>query len=587
MKNKSLKQVGLGLFIISVGLFVSLSFVFNINFNNSDLNKLTEVKDEVFAKNLSELHPAPVISMSGKLSKTIDEYNQVIVNEKGIDIKTVDEYLESLNNDASNFKTEQINEENGFSGVSAERLREYTGWMEGRNWADFSSFEMEFRRKAKDVNESIISEYGIGESSRSQVKLNAMLIGAPDFLKTGWAAFLIFGLAVLGGLIYFVPLMSKKPGIHNNHIYHNKGQTAKGPAIIVFIILVAFYIVLYQFPVYLTNQIALVEPLSQIMAGNASSQWFLYGFLYSLSMLVMGVRMMIKYRGIKYQQVRTLSVVFFQLAFAFTLPQILTRLQLPSYDLKSAWPLEYSFFFDYRVDQYMEAGTLGLYMFFWGIILFAVGVPLLTYFYGKRWYCSWVCGCGGLAETVGDPYRHLSDKSLGAWKIERWLVHGVLVFAVFMTAWVAYTTFSGKAELLGINSYNVRSTYGFFIGFVFAGAVGTGFYPVMGNRVWCRFGCPLAAYLGLVQRFKSRFRITTNGGQCISCGNCSTYCEMGIDVRWYAQRGQNIIRSSCVGCGVCSAVCPRGVLKLENKTEKGRINDNPILIGRDRATLNL
>ena len=108
--------------------------------------------------------------------------------------------------------------------------------------------------------------------------------------------------------------------------------------------------------------------------------------------------------------------------------------------------------------------------------------------------------------------------------------------------------------------------YGFLIGSAFAGVVGTGFYPLMGNRVWCRFGCPLAAYLGLVQRFKSRFRITTNGGQCISCGNCSTYCEMGIDVRWYAQRGQDIVRSSCVGCGVCAAVCPRGALRLENSS---------------------
>ena len=39
---------------------------------------------------------------------------------------------------------------------------------------------------------------------------------------------------------------------------------------------------------------------------------------------------------------------------------------------------------------------------------------------------------------------------------------------------------------------------------------------------------------------------------------------MGIDVRWYAQRGQDVVRSSCVGCGVCAAVCPRGVLRLEN-----------------------
>jgi polyferredoxin len=27
--------------------------------------------------------------------------------------------------------------------------------------------------------------------------------------------------------------------------------------------------------------------------------------------------------------------------------------------------------------------------------------PILTYFYGKRWYCSWVCGWEGL-ETAGD-----------------------------------------------------------------------------------------------------------------------------------------------------------------------------------------
>ena len=47
---------------------------------------------------------------------------------------------------------------------------------------------------------------------------------------------------------------------------------------------------------------------------------------------------------------------------------------------------------------------------------------------------------------------------------------------------------------------------------------------------------------------------------------------MGIDVRAYAQRKQNIIRSSCVGCGVCAAVCPRGVLRLENGPEKGRYN---------------
>ncbi|MEY4259215.1 MAG: hypothetical protein RL656_188, partial [Bacteroidota bacterium] len=117
---------------------------------------------------------------------------------------------------------------------------------------------------------------------------------------------------------------------------------------------------------------------------------------------------------------------------------------------------------------------------------------------------------------------------------------------------------------LWINALKLREWYGFYVGAIFSGIIGVGFYPLMGSRVWCRFGCPMAAILGIQQRFFSRFRITVNGGQCISCGNCSTYCEMGIDVRAYAQKGENIVRSSCVGCGICAEVCPRGVLKLEN-----------------------
>ena len=140
--------------------------------------------------------------------------------------------------------------------------------------------------------------------------------------------------------------------------------------------------------------------------------------------------------------------------------------------------------------------------------------------------------------------------------------------------------FSG-AQLFLFEAETLRKTYGFLIGAIFSGVIGTGFYPIFGSRVWCRFGCPMAAILGIQQRLFSKFRITTNGGQCISCGNCSTYCEMGIDVRAYAQKGENIVRASCVGCGICSAVCPRGVLKLENGPLEGRIDAQDILLGND------
>lgn len=439
---------------------------------------------------------------------------------------------------------------------------------------------------------------------------------------------LFFGsivLGILGALIYQLPKLRRLPGIKNDHIYHSSMHYRGWLGIAAGVYLIGFYVLLYFYPAYLVNWIILVDPISRALNGGPADQWFLYGFLYTLAILVMGVRMLIKYRHSNYHIIRTFSVIFFQTAFAFLIPQLLALLQQPSLDLKNIWPLDYSFFFSYRIDQLMASGKLGLFMLFWGIALILIGVPVFTYFYGKRWYCSWVCGCGGLAETLGDPYRQLSDKSLPGWQIERWMIHAVLVFAVVMTGITLYANFSGSgptfkisrwlvlgliwgfgavlllahrrsypavprrklltivgvigavatiglvvgfytkdSALLSISTYQVQKWYGFYIGAGFSGVIGTGFYPLMGNRVWCRFGCPLAAYLGIVQRFKSRFRITTNGGQCISCGNCSTYCEMGIDVRWYAQRGQDVVRASCVGCGVCAAVCPRGVLRLEN-----------------------
>ena len=132
-------------------------------------------------------------------------------------------------------------------------------------------------------------------------------------------------------------------------------------------------------------------------------------------------------------------------------------------------------------------------------------------------------------------------------ELDKDAVYTMISLGVIIGGILSIQAFSGERNILFINSYTLSKWYGFGVGAAFSGVLGVGFYPRLGSRVWCRFGCPMAAILGLQQRLFSRFRITTNGGQCISCGNCSAYCEMGIDVRAYAQKGQNIVRSSCVG----------------------------------------
>lgn len=441
---------------------------------------------------------------------------------------------------------------------------------------DFDEEALGFGEPARvpDVpTRSLLEWIGLGLAGLGVVFL--VLSSTSGLLLGTWGGFLAsFGVMTVGALLAFAGKhRGTTPGIKHDSTFHTASQNRGLIGWALGLGITGFYVVLYFYDSYwldwdlprlLDGPIQLVSPLVELMSGQPADRWFLYGTLYTFAVCVFGVRMFWRYRHNRYQLVRTGSVMFFQLGFGFVIPNLLKMFQEPEFYFTYFWPLKREYLFPNDLGYLWESSThLGVFMVFWGVIMALVGVPVLTYYFGKRWYCSWVCGCGGLAETVGDSFRQQSSKSTTAWKIERWMIHSVLVLITVTTALLWINSWSA-GKLLGDSSQAFSSFYGLWIGAVFSGVIGVGFYPLLGNRVWCRFGCPQAAILGLVQRFFSRFRITTNGSQCMSCGNCSTYCEMGIDVRAYAQSGENIIRSSCVGCGVCAAVCPRGVLKLEN-----------------------
>jgi len=535
---KFIKNIGLVIFIIGLTIFTTSIFTGSFNLTQQELNSY--ISDKGYKSEI----------IKAELSKAIVTTNDINIFEFSNKVRAAFET-------SNNYYDAQI-----------------AKYSTEKNWAKKSE---QYAYKIFGKPHSLSYELA-KKSGKGFIKENPGLV---------W--FLTFGLGIIGALLFILPnlILLGKPGIKNDGIYHESATNRGWIAWLVLVYLVTFYLVLYFRPDYVVNWTFIFDPISNFFNGGDASQWFVYGFLYCTIMLVMGARMYIKYRNNKYQIVRTTSVLFFQIVFAFLIPEIMTSLNMPGYDFKSAFPLDYDFFFEWNLESLKNSGGIGVFILVWGIVLTLVIVPVMVYFFGKRWYCSWVCGCGGLAETLGDPYRQNSDKTLKSWKLERWLIHSVLAFSLLMTLVTLYCYFSGAQSFLGIKSQWIKDTYSFLIGAWFAGVIGTGFYPIFGNRVWCRFGCPLAAYLGFVQRFKSRFRITTNGGQCISCGNCSTYCEQGIDVRAYAQKGENIVRSSCVGCGICSAVCPRGVLKLENGPEDGRINPTEILLGNDVDLMNL
>lgn len=200
--------------------------------------------------------------------------------------------------------------------------------------------------------------------------------------------FLTFGLCLLGAGMYLLPPLQDHPGIKNNGIFFSPMKNRGWLGILTGTWLIAFYLLLYFYPEHMTSWVIMVDPISNLLNGHEAGKFFLYGFMYTLAILVMGIRFILRYRHSGYQIARTLSVMFFQTAFAFLIPEILIRLQQPYYDFKNIWPLDYTLFFDYRLSELVEAGALGIFMIGWGIALIVIGVPVMVYLYGKRWYCS-------------------------------------------------------------------------------------------------------------------------------------------------------------------------------------------------------
>ena len=224
-----------------------------------------------------------------------------------------------------------------------------------------------------------------------------------------------------------------------------------------------------------------------------------------------------------------------------------------AYGIIYAWPL---FFYTFFHDPHMVWVV-------WGVVLTFVVIPILVLFHGKR-YCSWVCGCGGLAETFGDRWRHLAPKGKTSIKWE-WMNLAVMILAAAITL--------GMLTRDTIGLIHQPTEWGLYVYRIFAdvwliGILPVTLYPFLGGKIWCRYWCPLAKLMGLMSTFYSkvgisRFKIVAND-KCIACNECSRNCQVGIDVMQYALKQEVLdnATSSCIGCGICVSVCPMDTLSF-------------------------
>ena len=130
---------------------------------------------------------------------------------------------------------------------------------------------------------------------------------------------------------------------------------------------------------------------------------------------------------------------------------------------------------------------------FWWMLI--VGTLLLTMLYGKNLYCSWMCPFGALQEfitLIGGGRLRLSKRII---KTAEYSVHFFFWLAfmiIFLTRNPAMGTFEPFATLFGFKGIGVQ----WYL--VSVAVIGSFLIP----RFWCRFFCPVGAFLKQVLKFQ-------------------------------------------------------------------------------------
>ena len=131
----------------------------------------------------------------------------------------------------------------------------------------------------------------------------------------------------------------------------------------------------------------------------------------------------------------------------------------------------------------------------------------------------------------------------------------VLVAAVIVTAMVLLNLPGASA---------LRTSYAYIADFWLVGVIPVTLYFFYGGKIWCRYWCPLAKVMEYLSRAYSRLNIVSND-KCITCGLCSRFCQVGIDVMAFAknQAPFSNLNTACIHCGICITVCPMDVLQFD------------------------
>ena len=189
--------------------------------------------------------------------------------------------------------------------------------------------------------------------------------------------------------------------------------------------------------------------------------------------------------------------------------------------------------------------------------LFAIFTVVTTVLWG-RLYCGRVCAFGSMTQLLDRivPAKLRIEVPARIDQRANYIKYGLLVVTVL------YFVVTGD-----ISIYRYVEPF-----WMFSGVASTGLWvglavllvaTVFVRNLYCRFLCPVGAFLGLLSNL-TVFRIK-RWSECNTCKICEKACE------WGAIRGPKIIASECVRCDDCERLysdeekCPHWLILTRKK----------------------
>lgn len=188
-----------------------------------------------------------------------------------------------------------------------------------------------------------------------------------------------------------------------------------------------------------------------------------------------------------------------------------------------------------------------------------LGIFLVATIFFGRVFCGYFCPLGALQEwirkmgekigikkTIEIPESY--DKYL---RYVKYLVLAVIVYFSFYLGDLVFRNYDPYTALMHFGQELDEK----IIGYSVLGVIVIGSF--FSKNLWCRYFCPLGAFLGIVKKF-SFFKIKRNEKSCISCGICDKNCPANLNIS--SEKAVN--SSDCISCGKCVSNCPKSSLKF-------------------------